>query len=282
MFRFLYVTDLHGWAKGYQAVLSAALEHEVTTIINGGDMLPKGASIIKSQQIFIEEFLTSYIECLGAHDIEYYGMFGNDDVKSVECYWKNLLSASNNAHDMTESWQTIGVNFLIRGCSYVPDHPFGLKDWSTLDTANFVRPPQLTKLVLSKQYGFTEINDVNLFFDSRPTLAEILKQLAQELPSLSRAILVCHAPPAGTGLGNIAVETDVGSLAVRNWIDNYQPLLTLHGHVHESAEITGVHTANLGRTTAHQPGQHKNGALTFSIIALDEDTVRVNSMEIKV
>ena len=38
---FLYVTDLHGWTKGYDEVLEAALDKNIAIIINGGDMLPK-------------------------------------------------------------------------------------------------------------------------------------------------------------------------------------------------------------------------------------------------
>ena len=275
MLSFLYVTDLHGWTKGYEEVLQSALDKNISTIINGGDMLPKGRHLISSQQLFIEEYLSSYFESLSASGIHYYGMFGNDDCRSVLCYWQELLGNYSNVHDLIESWQNIGENFIIRGCNYVPDHPFGLKDWSVMDTRDFVRPRQFTYPVISEQGTFRRIDDINLFFDMRPTFQELLDDLAEEAQTLNRAILVCHAPPARTDLGIIADGTEVGSVALRDWIEKHQPLLTLHGHVHESPEVTGEHTAKLGRTTAHQPGQGIDGTLVYSIVTIDENEVKI-------
>jgi len=275
MLNFLYVTDLHGWAKGYEEVLQVALDKNISTIINGGDMLPKGSHLISSQQLFMEQYLPSYFETLSASGIHYYGMFGNDDCQSNLCYWQKLLKNDSNVHDLTKSWQNIGDKFIISGCNYVPDHPFGLKDWSVLDTRDFVRPRQFTYPVISERDTFKKIGDITLFFDNRPTFKELLDNLAKDAPYLDRAILVCHAPPAKTALGVIGDGTDVGSVALGRWIQKYQPLLTLHGHIHESPEVTGEHTAKLGRTTAHQPGQGANGMLAYSIVTINDEGVRI-------
>jgi len=40
----------------------------------------------------------------------------------------------------------------------------------------------------------------------------------------------------------------VGSIAVRRFIEARQPLLTLHGHIHESARLTGSWRDVIGRT----------------------------------
>ncbi len=44
------------------------------------------------------------------------------------------------------------------------------------------------------------------------------------------------------------VDVHVGSIAVRRFIEARQPLLTLHGHVHESARLTGTWQDRIGRT----------------------------------
>ena len=273
------MTFANGWAKGYEQVFQSALDKNISTIINGGDMLPKGSHLISSQQLFIEEYLPSYFETLSASGIHYYGMFGNDDCRSVLCYWQELLDNYSNAHDLTESWQNIGDKFTIRGCNYVPDHPFGLKDWSVLDTRNFVRPRQYTYPVISEKDTFRKIDNITLFFDNRPTFQELLDDLADDAPSCDRVILVCHVPPAKTALGVIGDGTDVGSVALVKWIQKHQPLLTLHGHIHESPKVTGEHTAKLGRTIAHQPGQGVGGILTYSIITIDEDKVEIEHIQ---
>jgi Icc-related predicted phosphoesterase len=41
----------------------------------------------------------------------------------------------------------------------------------------------------------------------------------------------------------------VGSIAVRRFIEQRQPYITLHGHVHESARITGAWQEQIGRTS---------------------------------
>lgn len=208
-------------------------------------------------------------------------MFGNDDMKAVEGHWRQLLGDYDNAHDLTDKWYSIGSDLIIRGCSYVPDHPFGLKDWSVLDTRNFVRPPQLGQAVLSEGKDYVPIADIDEFFKGRPTLADILSKIAEEAPSpLGRAILVTHAPPARTGLGNIDEDVDVGSLAVRRWIENHQPLLTLHGHIHESPEITGRDTFKIMRTVAHQPGQRRGGAVTLSLIGVEDERVTIETSRV--
>jgi Icc-related predicted phosphoesterase len=40
----------------------------------------------------------------------------------------------------------------------------------------------------------------------------------------------------------------VGSLAIRKFIESRQPLITLHGHIHESPTLTGSWRDRIGRT----------------------------------
>ena len=73
-----------------------------------------------------------------------------------------------------------------------------------------------------------------------------------------RAVFLFHTPPYQTKLDRAALDgqaTDhapldvhVGSVAVRRFIERGQPLLTLHGHIHESARLTGSWRDRLGRT----------------------------------
>ncbi len=73
------------------------------------------------------------------------------------------------------------------------------------------------------------------------------------------------------------MSSNVGEVAgdIRCWIETYQPLLTLHGHIHESPLITGVDTVMIGRTTVHQPGQTAGAEAVFSLVSIRESEVRV-------
>ncbi len=276
MFRLLYVTDLHGWTGGYGRIAAIAQEEQITTVINGGDMFPHGRDLVSTQRRFIEGNLRPYLERLATMGISYYGMLGNDDCRAVLPDWLDLVRTSPRLHDLTQGWLPLADGLAICGCNYIPDPPFRLKDWSVLDTRDYQRPPQHPDPLVSRGDRLESIGDVEAFLKTRPTLEDLLDAIAARAPGWERAVVVCHAPPQGTGLGNVSSETDVGSAAVRALIKRYQPLLTLHGHIHESPRITGIDTAKIGRTTVHQPGQDRFlGRLTYSIVEIDEGIVRV-------
>jgi Icc-related predicted phosphoesterase len=102
-------------------------------------------------------------------------------------------------------------------------------------------------------------------------LYERIKGLADQLDRPRTAIFNLHVPPHNSGLdraiqvdpgtlthvykSGMPVEVPVGSTAVRQIIEEYQPLLSLHGHVHESRG-----EAQIGRTRAVNPGSEYNGS----------------------
>jgi uncharacterized protein len=108
--------------------------------------------------------------------------------------------------------------------------------------------------------------------------------LAQTLDDPSRAIFNLHVPPHDSGLDTAAQLDEhlsvvmagsepnmipVGSTAVRELIERYQPLLGLHGHVHESAGATRI-----GRTLCINPGSdYHTGRISGCLMQLREDRV---------
>ena len=117
-----------------------------------------------------------------------------------------------------------------------------------------------------------------------PELAAKIASVADQVPDMSRTIFNFHAPPYGTGLDEApaldatlrpthggAVMAPVGSTAVREAILQYQPLLSVHGHIHESKGI-----AKLGRTRAINPGSsYSDGVLQGAVIDLDHKKKKV-------
>ena len=109
-------------------------------------------------------------------------------------------------------------------------------------------------------------------------LALKIDAVAASVPDLSRAIFNFHAPPYGTGLDEApaldaslrpthggAVMKPVGSTAVREAIVKYQPLLSVHGHIHESKGV-----ARLGRSLAVNPGSsYSDGVLQAALLELN-------------
>ena len=58
---------------------------------------------------------------------------------------------------------------------------------------------------------------------------------------------------------------NVGSTSVRSVLERHQPVLSLHGHIHESPGM-----AKVGRTTAINPGsEYVDGILRGAIVVLE-------------
>ncbi len=112
-----------------------------------------------------------------------------------------------------------------------------------------------------------------------------ISEIADRVTRPETAIYNLHVPPLGTQLDN-APKLDenlvvqgvlgqvqfaaVGSSAVRAIEDERQPLLGLHGHIHESSGIR-----KLGRTMIINPGSdYSTGALNGALITLDKDKIK--------
>jgi Icc-related predicted phosphoesterase len=96
----------------------------------------------------------------------------------------------------------------------------------------------------------------------------------------SRTIFNIHVPPRGTGIdtvqqvdsdlrpvfkGGHPVQIPAGSAAVSNAIRLYQPLLGLHGHIHE-----GKGTTKIGRTLCINPGsEYSSGRLHGVLVDIE-------------
>jgi Icc-related predicted phosphoesterase len=110
-------------------------------------------------------------------------------------------------------------------------------------------------------------------------LARRMEPMLAQIKDMSRAIFNFHPPPYGTSLDEApALDEDlrpihggralrhVGSTAVREAIDKHQPMLSLHGHIHEGKGITRI-----GKTLAINPGSaYEEGILMSAIVELDQ------------
>ncbi|MFW6060220.1 MAG: metallophosphoesterase family protein [Phycisphaeraceae bacterium] len=273
--RIIYVTDLHGWQRGYERVLEHAVECEAAAIVNGGDMLPKVKDAVPAQRRFLDQFMAPFLGRCAWRGIAHYGMFGNEDLLLHWPRWKAYVDACECAFDLTDRWHAIEGGLWMRGCGFVPDFPYRIKDLALRDDEGVPRPEQREPPVRSAADDIEPIDDLERYFAERPTLREELEKFGADCPDQSRAIAVIHAPPIDTGLGVLPKEGDVGSVAVRDWIEHHQPMLALHGHIHESPDVTGCCTHQLGRTTCHQPGQRGPAALSLSEIEITEKDVHL-------
>lgn len=111
-------------------------------------------------------------------------------------------------------------------------------------------------------------------------LEQRLEALIGHAPDTSRAVFNLHVPPAGTSIdqaprldenlkpivrGGAVQMGPAGSTAVRSVIERHQPLVALHGHIHEARGVV-----KLGRTVCINPGsEYGEGVLHGALVSLD-------------
>ena len=253
----IFVSDLHGDVERCRKLICAIEDGRPAAVFIGGDSLPwlsAGTSAMPSEDgSAVERLLGSgLLELRDRMRASYPRIFiimGNDDARSFEPL---LIEAEKRGlwQYVQERRVTLGA-YSVYGYSYVPPTPFLLKDWERYDVSRFVDPGSV-----SPEEG-THTVPVPPQVLRYSTIKADLATLAGE-GDLSLAVFLFHAPPYKTDLDRAALDgkkvdgvpldVHVGSIAIRRFIEERQPLITLHGHVHESARITGSWRGRIGRT----------------------------------
>jgi hypothetical protein len=99
---------------------------------------------------------------------------------------------------------------------------------------------------------------------------------ADENGKWNSLVLVMHNPPKDTDCDMIPGGIHVGSALLRSFIEKYEPVLVVTGHIHESAGISRV-----GSSTVVNPGSLAEGK--YALVELDNagGTWSVKSAELK-
>lgn len=114
---------------------------------------------------------------------------------------------------------------------------------------------------------------------SEDEVAADLEAIMAGIPEVP-SVWIVHCPPYGSGLDNaFKLKADlsaqanlvpVGSHAVQAAIERYQPMVSLHGHIHESRGA-----AKIGRTLALNPGsEYADGTLRGALVVLKKGQVK--------
>lgn len=252
----LFVTDLHGSRWKYERTLALAREAGAFLVVNGGDMFPHGR-MHDEQARFVREFLDPHFAQYQAAGIRHLGLTANDDLRTHDPLFEAACAKHPLVGNLAGRRISVGPHEFL-GMNLVTDFPFRLKDRARMDARDFVFPPQFGGGILSLPDGWEEIPDWPAYAGTLPTIEEELASLpAPSDPS--RAVYVIHGPPSGLSLDVCRGGARVGSAATLRFLAEKQPLLSLHGHIHESPEESGVWKAAVGRTVVIQPGQSTAG-----------------------
>jgi Icc-related predicted phosphoesterase len=266
--RLVYTSDLHGILDLYRAAGNAAVRTRADALIFGGDLCP-GTPGGEARRMPVEqpEFLLQRVSHLldmwkDAHPaLRIFVIPGNDDCQTILPALEELETGGliENLH---RGSRKLGP-YTLMGLSYVPPTPFHLKDFERWDDAP--EPDSNSnsyRCLRGTPRGFAVIEDFQSYLDSFPSISQELEQFKIKDPA--HTIAVIHTPPFNTHCDVLFDGRHIGSKAVRSWIEKKQPLLTLHGHIHESPRLSNTFFDRIGSTTVINPGcDHTRPHLVF-------------------
>ncbi|MDD5361345.1 MAG: metallophosphoesterase [Ignavibacteria bacterium] len=253
----LFVSDLHGHSKRYDKLFKTILEEKPGIVLIGGDLYPNAyisriESLIHGNDFIADFFIPRLQELKNSLLDKYpsiYIILGNDDAGNsageiVECEKLNLLKYINQ--------KTIEEDgYYFTGYSFVPPTPFRLKDWEKYDVSRYIDPG-----CVSPEEGMRTIA-VDASVIRYSTIQEDLEAFTPDR-DFGKSVFLFHSPPYDTNLDYadlegkfvdyVPLDCHTGSIAIRRFIEKYQPLLTLHGHIHESTRLTGSWKEKIGNT----------------------------------
>lgn len=270
-----FATDLHGWTDRYGKLLASIIRSRPAAVFLGGDLLPRsGFSAMQSGQTdFVHDYLVPAFsrtrDALGTNYPDIFLILGNDDPRCEEEGF--VAAAADGLWHYIHGRKLFLRDFPVYGLAYVPPTPFLLKDWEHYDVSRYVPPG-----CVSPEEGHRSVAAE----ESEVKWATIQKDLASLVGDdpVDRAVFLFHTPPSDTPLDHAAqdgktyeyvpLDVHVGSIAVKRFIEERQPLLTLHGHIHEAARVTGEWKIRIGRTVCIN-GAHDGPELALVRFDLD-------------
>lgn len=308
MFRLIFASDIHGSRDAYLKLLNSLNYYDANAIVIGGDITGKfvlpiiryGTDYVTTYNgvrvTFGQSDLDQKINAYKSEGVypavlskDEYDEVANNEKKRDELFLELMKST-------LQEWAQLAEDRLSP--KRVPLYfNFGNDDREDLD--EFTKSLQNDNFVLAgdrvislgDEYPMISSGYANKTPWNAPrdlSEEEFLLKLRQEASKVSdymKAIFNVHCPPYNTALdkamklqadGKIAAAgghvqyTSVGSTAVRTILEECQPLLGLHGHIHESRGLSKI-----GRTVCINPGsEYHHGILRFCLIALEGKKVQ--------
>jgi uncharacterized protein len=303
--RIYYASDIHGTEVLWRKFLHASSVYEAPVIVMGGDLTGKvviplvdaGGGVVTAELFGQPERAATPEERQELeHRIRANGMYPHlmtaeevDRVAALTVEERETWFAEVMLHTF-ERWMALAEERLAGAdvrCYVMPgnDDPPGVD--TAIESATLVRACDERLVDLGAGFSMISLGYSNRTpFDSPRELDEdeLLRRvvrMAEQVEDLSRCVFNLHVPPYASDL-DTAPELDehlqvvlaagqpkmapCGSTAVREAIERFQPLASLHGHVHESRGATRI-----GRTLAINPGSdYHTGRISGALVHLRE------------
>lgn len=264
------------------SMLYVAEKEGVDNLIIGGDIIPHGLSDEKevgkivAQSRYLEDVFIPGIKKLKKKTgLSIYLDLGNDDL----LYSRRVLeSCSGDILNLLHCTKhSLSDHVDIIGYMDVPPTPFMYKDREKPDTDTVPYPHNNEITLRGRVSKSGTLEEIIIDLSSDNTIEKDLFELSELIDR--PFIFVSHSPPYGTPLDVIYNGRNVGSVAIRNFIEEWSEkgllIAAFHGHIHESPRRSGAIQTRIKNTICINPGQG-NGAgskFRYVVFRLEKDKV---------
>ena len=237
-----------------------------------GDLFPKDTYI--TGQAYFMPHLIKYARQIRELGTEIAIILGNDDNQNLH-FQMELTDKDGLWHYIPDKVATI-CGYEFAAMPWVPDYPFGYKYWCRGEFSDNLRidPQQFTDPVLvTPDNKFEVIKDYKDYLKSKKTIWRSLEDTAKLVKDIKRSIWLIHCPPANVNLDVCSHGAKVGSNAILKFIKEYQPLLTIHGHIHESPMYANNQWKHKEGNTLCVQGGQLGKTLHYSTIDIQDGVI---------
>lgn len=301
-----YASDVHGSDRVWRKFLGAGRFYKVDGLVMGGDLTGKAIVPIETRRdgTFSARFLgetrtgSTSVELEQLIDaVRFNGMYPwpapaeairgmtDDPAERTELFERVMLDELSAWIKLAdERMRDYGIDCFVMAGN---DDPWSCD--AVLQSASYVQACDGKvvdvgghEMISSSYANPTPWNSPRELAED--DLYKTIKELAERLEQPKTSIFNLHVPPYASGLdtaneinpdltvvykGGQPNPIPVGSKAVRQLIEEYQPMLALHGHIHESRG-----EALIGRTLAINTGsEYNSGHIHGAVLKLGDDRV---------
>lgn len=304
--KLLFVTDIHGSEKCWRKLVNAGNFYEVDTLILGGDITGKGTLVILEEKpgVWVTNFLGQQVRAETEEElVTLEGRTRNAGLYPYRIKPDEFQEYAASAEYQEKVFEKV-VTRTVQGWIELAeaklkgtgkriivtagnDDPYFVDD--LFQHSEVITWAERRVIMLDENHemlneGSSNPTPWNTHRElDEDSLFKVLKEQADQVKDTHNAVFNIHVPPYGSRLDDAprldstmrpvdAGQTTipVGSASTRKIIETYQPLMALHGHIHESKGAV-----NIGRTLCLNPGStYGEGVLCGYLISLDKKGIR--------
>ena len=308
MTRILYGSDFHGSEAVFRKFLSSGFQYKVNALMVGGDVTGKAMIPVIHQgagryeaTLFGEEKTSSSPDELeklmkSIGNVGFYPIvLEQDEAQELENDPEKMgVRFEKEMCDRVREWMKLAEEKLVPQhitLYFMPGNDDLQSIDKVVDEFKNICNPDMKHFEMEDGYEVVGLSNANLtpWLCARDVdeqaLTRKLDELAAMIQKPERTIAILHVPPFASGLdtcpdldknlkiiteGGQVVMKSAGSPAVKSFIEKVQPMLSLHGHIHESPG----HFHN-GRTLMINAGsEYAEGIMKAAIINLENGKVK--------